>query len=468
MKIALLDKDQFASLLKYGGILIPEYSYATISDDMPIEDGLRFILQNGNPIEYPSEYIIVEYESGESDTRLSVSSVRKLIATNAEGRQQFMTQFRDDLIVEPGQYAFVFEDYLAVSFKKKQIAKGIIAFRSLCGLSVSDEYTEEVDETFHGISNRIRFRHHYDFPEEERNFPYSLMIGYDRYSPYPRGWAGYYCDVIETYCYHSKPQLGYTESIATTTNVFEKIQELGPDANSATINEFIKDEPFTKRCNEFFTKPGGYLVPYIFYILRDRFRSSDSFNGQRKLIDSMKSVFPEAFDTAATYVGGFFGYDKFYEDYYTSLNLPFLKSKTPTPAPIQAVSQPSEINATPNSEPDKAQLDEQKESIVHEPKLTVLRNTLFANEDDCSDSDFELYVTLFQFIDQNMKKSQNKSILQNGLYSYRSNEEKLQEIEALFKSPILKKEAFKEIFGFKSCPVKELEKLRALYQKMYK
>jgi hypothetical protein len=43
------------------------------------------------------------------------------------------------------------------------------------------------------------------------------------------------------------------------------------------------------------------------------------------LIERIKQSCPEAFDTATTFIGGFFGYEKFYDDYYSLLDLNIIR-----------------------------------------------------------------------------------------------------------------------------------------------
>lgn len=338
MRIAIIDKDQFANLLKYGEIILPKYLYRYIdaSEESSELKAIRSILHDGIPMEYPSQYIIVRYEEMKNASdRVNVDSIKSLMATNADSRRLFTTQFRKDLIIESEKYSGIFSDYLNIEFQKQRILKGIVAFRRMCGLDIAGDYGNCVEKIFRGNSNRIQYRHHYLLPAEEREEPYSLMISYDRHAPYPNGWVGYFCDVIETYCYYVNRTIGYSENIIQNTDIYKIVQRCGPKALSKDIYDAVKDEKFTRQADKFFYLQGGCFVPYIFFILRDRFRNEDSFASQGKLIEHIKSIFPEAFDTACTFVGGFFGYNRFYDDYYSVLNLPFIKGNGDGPEIIE-------------------------------------------------------------------------------------------------------------------------------------
>ena len=443
MRITIIDKDQFANLLRYGSIILPGYSFSEITEELPEADAVRLLLACGNPIEYPSQYIIVRYKNETNDDRLYVSSIDALIATDADSRKLFSTQFRKDLIIQPEKYNAVFSAYLNNDFLKQGIQNGIIAFRRLCGLDCESDYSEFVEMVFRGKSNRLKYRHHYLLPAEERLSPYPLMISYDRHAPYPKGWAGYFCDVVETYCYYKKPDLGYSEAVAERTNIYKAITDCGAGATSKEIHEAIMNEPFTQGCNEFFTLPGGYLVPYIFFILRDRFRDADSFVSQRDFVEQIKRVFPDAFDTACTFVGGFFGYNKFYEDYYTSMNLPFIRRYEPFPeqnphTPLAQIG-PEEIERT---------VPETIESL----------SGAFLDGAD-------LYKEIYCAIDTCLKAGKEKKSLLKGLEIHKNDDEKLEEIHGLLLSPNEKKDAIKKAFSLDRYPG-TIKKVRSYYQQI--
>ena len=509
MNVSLIDKDLFASLLRYGEVILPDYSFSVISEDLPIEDALRAILRSGNPIEYPSQYIIVLYDCSDNSNILPISAVKELIATDIDGRRLFSSQFREDLIIQSERYKAVFQEYLDNDFQKAKIRKGIASFRTLCGLDVANNYDKDVDIIYRGIANRIRYRHHFQLPAEERDEPYALMISYDRHAPYPRGWAGYFYDVIETYCYHCDPNLGYSETVIEGTGIYKLISALPQDAVSKQIEEAIKDEKFTHLCNEFFDKPGGYLVPYIFFILRDRFRDAESYSKHAYLIRQIKEQFPEAFDTASIFVGGFFGYEKFYDDYYTALNLPILRSRHPfrspelakpvpdkteevldkvdvKPAEIPGASAPKvdakvAVEDHAPTKPEAGKESEPKDSTdegvptpptpdgEEKPKDIQDVNPNQSIPDETMGGVFidgmELFKVIYDAIDGCLKDGVEKNSILIGLRRHKNDNEALKKIYGLFLSPFEKKELIKEYLSLSRYPGKSIKSIRTSFQK---
>lgn len=365
-----------------------------------------------------------------------------MIATDADSRKLFSSQFRDDLIIQDERYADVFTDYLNNDFQKERILNGIIAFRKLCELDCSEDYTDVADDLFNGMTDRRKYGHHYNLPPEERDKPYSLMVTYDRHSPYPKSWAGFFYDVIEAFIYHTKHELGYSEEIAVKSQVYNLIDELGPKATSEEIYERIKDEDFSKKCNSFYTKPGGYLVPYIFFILRDRFRTADDFESQKKLIEQIKQAFPEAFDTASSYVGGFFGYDKFYEDYYTSLNLPILKRS----GVIQKTSSEEGEGPSDDASQMKPEVDAKEQADKGDGPLENedSEKDLFGHVQTLNDK-LEKAICACTTDGSNLRKN-----LIDGVKQHKNSKEEIKEIFYLFISPEIVKIEFEKYFKFDS------------------
>lgn len=497
MNVSLIDKDLFANLIRYGEVILPDYSFSVISEDLPIEDALRVILRSGNPIEYPSQYIIVLYDCPNNSNILPICEVKELVATDADGWRLFSSQFREDLIIQPERYMAVFQKYLEDDFQKAKIKKGIASFRTLCGLDVTDNYDEEVSIIYRGLSNRIRYRHHFQLPAEERDEPYSLMISYDRHAPYSRGWVGYFCDVIETFCYHRKHDLGYSETVIEGTGIYKRIIALPNNAASKQIIEAIKDEKFTQLCNEFFNRLGGYLVPYIFFILRDRLRDSESFSKQANLIQQIKDQFPGAFDTASIFVGGFFGYEKFYDDYYSKMQLPILKSlqhfRSPVSAPAKAASTLAQlgVGTKGNRATSSNDLCMKAEAIDNEQILVEDAGELKDNsgEEIAMSSNLdeeiidggtkeanseqtvfvegnELFKIIYYAIDDCLKDGKEKRFILEGLRRHRSDNRMLEEIQGLLVSPNEDKNLIKDRLNLSRYPTKSIKKIREHFQKL--
>lgn len=457
MNVALIDKNLFASFLRNGEIILPDYSFSAITEDLPTEEAIRLILQAGNPIEYPSQYIIVLYDGPVNQNILRINSVKELIATDTDGKRLFSSQFREDLIIQTEKYKSVFQEYLNNDFQKTKIKKGIIAFRTLCGLNLSDNYDEETNLIHHGIANRYRYRHHFQLPAEERAEPYALMITYDRHAPYPRGWTGYFYDVIESFCYHRNTNLGYSEAVIEETGIFKRICALPQDASSKQIHEAIKDEKFTNLCNEFFYMPGGYLVPYIFFILRDRFRDTESFTKHVNLIEQIKKQFPVAFDTASIFVGGFFGYDKFYDDYYSALDLPFLKVNQHSSV---LVNSDSADEGTTETKIDEIDIARNKDNTPM-PFSSETLETVFLEGTD-------LFKKLYCAVDSCLNKGSEKDRILTGLSNHKNDNVTLKEIRGLFISPIEKKDLIKKYLGLSRYPGGSMKKIRDYFFIYYK
>lgn len=475
MNLALIDKDLFASLLRYGEVILPTYSFRSISDESQIQEALRSILRSGNPIEYPSQYIIVVCDNFENN-KLLITSVKKLIATDADGMRLFSFQFRNDLIIKPEKYQDIFQEYLKNDFQKERIIKGIVYFRKLCHLSDRDNYDDEANIIYRGMNNRIKYHHHYDLPAKERTDPYAFMISYDRYAPYPREDVGYFYDLIELCCYYRRKDTRYSESIIEQTDVYKQINALPPDKKSQpkSIDEAIMNEKFTQYCNTTWSKPGGYWVPYLFFMLRDRFRDSDSFTKQRELIERMKNLFSEAFDTASIFVGGFFGYEKFYDDYYSMLNLCILRSQKPSLSPeltnsvyiddkTNPVARKTEL--TEGDAPSSHSEDTKVDGVTTESQVTKENGPVCPEIGGMFCEGPDLYKKLYDCIDDCSSKDRGKRQILNWLERNKENDRNLLKFEELIENPSERRDEFKNLLGLSTYPNKLMKKIRDSYKK---
>lgn len=475
MYLALIHIDLFANLLRYGEVILPEYSVSDeISDESQIPGALLKILRSGNPIEYPSQYIIAEYDcSTEKRHELQIGSVKELIATNAEGKRSFSSQFRDDLIIQDGKYQDIFQEYLD-GFQKQEIKKGIVHFRKRCGLDELDNYDEYVELIYKGITNRIKYRHHYQLPPDMRDEPYTLMISYDRYAPYPKGYAGYFCDVIESYYYHVHNDLMLEENVIERgTKIYSRIIEHQKNKPEEIVNA-IKEEPFTQKCNEFYSKQGGYLVPFIFFVLRDQLRKSESFEFKEhsKLIAEMKALSKEAFDTASIFIGGYFGYRKFYDDYNTMSRFPIFKNSIENETNSDGIKQLTETDAvsTPNEDgKHKVKAPKTQSSTANDPVSDGDKqdsNSIQQESNVFNDGTEALYKEMRDIINENFKKTNEIASILNGLSKYKDNCEKLEEIKELFLNQEENKEKIKTLLGLKRWSSK-INEIRDLIRKYF-
>lgn len=323
MRLAIITKEDLASLMKFGHVFIPRRNSVLIAENQSEEQSLLELLQGCNLITYPEQYLLVK-TAGNSDDELVIEDIQEIIASNSQGYNDLKNQFRRDLKITQPIYEHIFRNYLEGPYRYNQILNGVLAFRTLCEVPIEGDFSGIIDSIVKGYQYRVTYHQHYKMSPECFQDPYAAMVAYERHAPYSLGRIGYFCDVVELFCYIKKPNLGYRDSVIEGTSIYKTLTSIPKDAKTAEIVDLIKDQGFVAQCNEIFTLPGGYLVPVIFFWLRERFRDKETFLENKAFIDSIKASYPEEFDIACSFVGGFFGYEHFYEEYYSKLNLPIL------------------------------------------------------------------------------------------------------------------------------------------------
>lgn len=337
--------------MKFGHVFIPRRNSVHLAKNQPEEQSLLELLHGCNLITYPEQYLLVK-TVGTSKDELVIEDIQEIIATNSPGFTDLKNQFRKDLKITQPIYEPIFRNYQEGAYRYNQILNGVHAFRTLCEVPTGDDFSGIIDSIVKGFQYRVTYHQHYKMDPECFQDPYAAMVAYERHAPYSIGRIGYFCDAVELFCYIKKPNLGYRDSVIEGTSIYKVLTMIPNNAKTTEIVNSIKDQGFVAQYNEICTLPGGYLVPVIFFWLRERFRDKETFGENKAFIDEIKAAYPEEFDIACSFVGGFFGYEHFYEEYYTKLNLPILFTHS---APKVEVPEPvAEEKIEGSTEADKA------------------------------------------------------------------------------------------------------------------
>lgn len=349
MRLAIITKEDLASLMKFGHMYIPRRNSVLLAKNQPEEQSLLELLKGCNLITYPEQYLLVK-TVGTSEDELIIEDIQEIIATNSLGFINLKNQFRRDLKITQPIYEPIFRNYQEGAYRYNQILNGVHAFRTLCEVPTEGDFSGIIDSIVKGFQYRVTYHQHYKMDPKCFQDPYAAMVAYERHAPYSIGRIGYFCDAVELFCYIKKPNLGYRDSVIEGTSIYKVLTMIPNNAKTPEIVDSIKDQGFVAQCNEICTLPGGYLVPVIFFWLRERFRDKETFGENKKFIDSIKAAYPEEFDIACSFVGGFFGYEHFYEEYYSKLNLPILftlsapKVEVPEPVVEEKIEGSTEAN----------------------------------------------------------------------------------------------------------------------------
>ena len=155
---------------------------------------------------------------------------------------------------------------------------------------------------------------------------WEYLIAYDRFDFFPNTTLGYFYDAGQVFAF-SKGLPSFEGS--GTHSFLEKVNSSNQAVKLPDIIKYFETEEQLKGyVNQ--TTVGElkqYIIAPLYLMLRDEIRKSDDIS-QTKLFKNIEylKIFGVSFNYAVILLGAFFGFRKFYDNYYDVLNLRFYKS----------------------------------------------------------------------------------------------------------------------------------------------
>jgi hypothetical protein len=174
--------------------------------------------------------------------------------------------------------------------------------------------------------NGLEFRKHGTKANKIQNGNYwEYLIAYDRFDYFPNSTLGYFYDSGQVFAYSK----GLPTFEGSGIHQFlEKLNFANPTAKLPDIIKYLETEEQLKGYVSQTTTSDikQYIVAPLYLMLRDEIRKSDDI-AQTKLFKNLEYLkkFDDSFNYAVILLGAFFGFRKFYDNYYEVLNLRFYK-----------------------------------------------------------------------------------------------------------------------------------------------
>src|SRR5690606_17340694 len=154
---------------------------------------------------------------------------------------------------------------------------------------------------------------------------WEYLIAYDRFDFFPNTTLGYFYDAGQVFAYSK----GLPTFEGSGIHQFlEKLNSANPTAKLPDIIKYLETEEQLKGyVNQ--TTVGElkqYIIAPLYLMLRDEIRKSKDIS-QTILFKSLEylKTFDDSFKYVVILLGAFFGFRKFYDNYYVALNLRFYK-----------------------------------------------------------------------------------------------------------------------------------------------
>ena len=333
--LGIVLRNQFNLFYRFGYTFIPKSQLVEFDGNINNETRESIIKQfkTVTPFEYDEEYLILHLEkenSNESDfIQFEIQDIVAIYPLSQQAKASIESKIDQRIRLEKP----IFETILLIietEIENKEVEKAISALWKICKIeSPLEKYIANIG--LENIFNGLEFRKHGTKANKIQNGNYwEYLIAYDRFDYFPNSTLGYFYDAGQVFAYSK----GLPTFEGSGIHQFlEKLNSASPTAKLPDIIKFLETEEQLKGYVSQTTTSDikQYIVAPLYLMLRDEIRKSDDI-AQTKLFKNLDylKTFEDSFNYAVILLGAFFGFRKFYDNYYEALNLRFYKDfKTP-------------------------------------------------------------------------------------------------------------------------------------------
>ena len=309
-----------------------------------------------------SHYLLIEFEVADFDITQGIYPIQieQLIKIYPISRKVFVSINQSRLdnrvrIEQPLCEHLLFD--IEMIFRKRMLLRSIQALWTICGLKGDFDQTLATigsESILQGISYRKRGISAQAAKQE--NY-WSILIAYDSYNlNFPSSTLGSFYDAGEVFAF-SKGDETFVGS--RYYNFLEKLRRMDPEISLKDIVSAIEhsEEIAGYRNLSSIKNLKAYLIAPVFLMLKNDLRKeTDVRKSKLAKMDYLEKTIGESIKPAIVLLSAFFGYDRFYDDYYDNLNLRFFNTSKEHIGLM-----PDKINATKNrDEPDNVPISDRE------------------------------------------------------------------------------------------------------------
>ncbi len=280
------------------------------------------------PFEYDEEYLILHLDrasSNESEfVQFEIKDIVAIYPLSQQAKASVESKIDQRIRLENP----IFESILPIienEIVNKEVEKAISALWLICKIeSPVEKYTNNIG--LENIFSGLEFRKKGTKANKIQNGNYwEYLIAYDRYDFFPNSILGYFYDAGQVFAYcKGLPTFEGSEIY----KFLEKLNSANPSVKLLEIIKYLDKEEQLKAyvSKTIINDIKQYIVAPLYLMLRDEIRKSDDISQTKlfKNLDYLKD-FGDSFYYSIILLGAFFGFRKFYDQYYEILNLRFYK-----------------------------------------------------------------------------------------------------------------------------------------------
>lgn len=328
--LSIVLREQFTFFYRAGYTFIPLHSLILFEgeiDDL-VKEMVVKMFKTTTPFFYDEEYLILHLEktpTNESEfVQFEINDIVAVYPLSKQAKTSIESKIDQRIRLEKPIFETILPS-IEKDIEKKEIEKAISALWTTCKIEYPiEKYVANIG--LENIFNGLEYRKHGTKANKIQQGNYwEYLIAYDRFDYFPNSTLGYFYDAGQVFAYSIGHQSFEGSSIY---NFLEKLNSVNTTAKLPDIINYLEIEEHLK--NYVSKTTAGdikqYIVTPLYLMLRDEIRNSDDISQTKlfKNLDYLKK-FEDSFNYAIILLGSFFGFRKFYDNYYESLNLRFYK-----------------------------------------------------------------------------------------------------------------------------------------------
>ena len=328
--LSIILRNQFNLFYRFGYTFIPKSQLVEFDGKINNEtqDSIIKQFKTVAPFEYDEEYLILHLEKeiiNESDfIQFDIQDIVAVYPLSQQAKASIESKIDQRIRLEKPIFEAILP-LIETEIENKEVEKAISALWKICKIeSPIENYIANIG--LENIFNGLEFRKHGTKANKIQNGNYwEYLIAYDRFDYFPNSTLGYFYDSGQVFAYSK----GLPTFEGSGIHQFlEKLNFANPTAKLPDIIKYLETEEQLKGYVSQTTTSDikQYIVAPLYLMLRDEIRKSDDI-AQTKLFKNLEYLkkFDDSFNYAVILLGAFFGFRKFYDNYYEVLNLRFYK-----------------------------------------------------------------------------------------------------------------------------------------------
>ena len=334
--IALIRRDDFTDLFKYGKIYIDKRKASELNipiSELPEHSEIfNEISQYNNSFDHGMAYTLIQYDKNEEEDFdiINIEEVKHIYPLDYESKKIFETTFDQRIRLENPLWPNVVEELQKIR-AIDNCKKGISNLRSIVGIDEENsklKIEEFIDDTL--IKEFVEQLYSDRSPSGDLSI-WTYLLRYNRHSHYPKNILGDFFDSINV-VFNKWANQEVDESAFTSTEIYYLLESLNTplfNLKLDSIYELIREKAskFLEKTDEFESRIDFLKVAVLFLQFRNLI--NDDFildSTMEKYIKAAEQRYPEEYELAISLLGMLLGQEHTYDAFYSHLPLPIFRN----------------------------------------------------------------------------------------------------------------------------------------------